>query len=98
MSLKNKFNRVATDNSQLQEFANSVCDAFDSGDGEFKPVSSTTFSPYPSTWPTTGTTKAFCDAINADPTAVVAMAYLGEVRLSELTIDAGKSESLTSPK
>ena len=38
MSLKNKFNRVATDNSQLQEFANQVCDAFDNGEGGFKPV------------------------------------------------------------
>lgn len=37
-TLKAKFNRVATDNSQLQEFTDKVCDAFDNGNGEFKPI------------------------------------------------------------
>ena len=38
MSLKNKFNRVAEDKSQLQEFANKVCGSMDDGEGEFSPI------------------------------------------------------------
>ena len=37
-NLKNKFNRVAEDKSQLQEFANKVCDSMDDGEGEFSPI------------------------------------------------------------
>lgn len=44
----------------------------------------TTFTTYPVDWPTTGTTKAFCDAIAADTSATEGMAYLGEVTLSDL--------------
>ena len=44
----------------------------------------TTYLTYPNTWSTTGTTKAFCDAIAADNTAIVGKAYLGEVTLSDL--------------
>lgn len=38
MSLKNKFNRVAEDKSQLQEFANKVCDSMDDGEEGFKEI------------------------------------------------------------
>ena len=44
----------------------------------------TTFTTYPVGWPTTGTTKAFCDAIAADTSATEGMAYLGEVTLSDM--------------
>lgn len=43
-----------------------------------------TVLPYPAGWPTTGTTKAFCDAIAADSSATKGKYYLGEVRLSDL--------------
>ena len=41
---------------------------------------------FPSSWSSylSGTTKAFCDAVNADSTAVQGMSYLGEVTLSDL--------------
>lgn len=41
---------------------------------------------YPSSWPTTSssTTKAFCDVVAADTTAVVGKMYLGEARWSDL--------------
>jgi len=41
---------------------------------------------YPVSWPTTSTTstKAFCDAVAADTSAVVGKMYLGEVRWSDL--------------
>ena len=41
---------------------------------------------FPTSWPTTSatTTKAFCDAVNADSSAVAGMSYLGEVRWSDL--------------
>ena len=41
---------------------------------------------FPTGWPTTSatTTKAFCDAVNADSSAVAGMSYLGEVRWSDL--------------
>ena len=40
-TLKNKFNRVATDNSQLQEFTDKVCETLDNGEGEMKEIPST---------------------------------------------------------
>ena len=43
-----------------------------------------TYLPYPAGWTTTGTTKAFCDDIAADTTAIVGKAYLGEVTLTDL--------------
>lgn len=43
-----------------------------------------TYLTYPNTWTTTGTTKAFCDDIAADSSAVAGKAYLGEVTLSDL--------------
>lgn len=41
---------------------------------------------FPSSWSsyTSGTTKAFCDVVNADATAVEGMSYLGEVTFSDL--------------
>ena len=43
-----------------------------------------TFLPYPNTWTTNNTTRAFCDAIAADTSATVGKAYLGEVTISDL--------------
>lgn len=43
-----------------------------------------TYLTYPNTWTTTGTTKAFCDDIAADSSAVAGKAYLGEVTLTDL--------------
>lgn len=43
-----------------------------------------TYLPYPAGWTTNSTTKAFCDDIAADTSAVVGKAYLGEVTLSDL--------------
>ena len=51
-----------------------------------------TYLPYPAGWTTTGTTKAFCDAIAADTTAVVGKAYLGEVTLSDLPASMANAE------
>jgi len=44
----------------------------------------TSYLTYPAGWTTTGTTKAFCDDIAADTSAVAGKAYLGEVTLSDL--------------
>ena len=43
-----------------------------------------TYLTYPAGWTTNSTTKAFCDAIAADTSAVVGKAYLGEVTCSDL--------------
>ena len=43
-----------------------------------------TYLTYPAGWTTTGTTKAFCDDIAADSSAVAGKAYLGEVTFSDL--------------
>ena len=43
-----------------------------------------TYLTYPAGWTTNSTTKAFCDGIAADATAVVGKAYLGEVTFSDL--------------
>lgn len=43
-----------------------------------------TFLPFPSGWTTNSTTKAFCDGVAADTTAVKGKAYLGEVTFSDL--------------
>ena len=51
-----------------------------------------TFLEYPNTWPTTGTTKAFCDAIAADTTTTEGKAYLGEVTLTDLPAGIANSE------
>lgn len=51
-----------------------------------------TYLTYPAGWTTTGTTKAFCDAIAADTTAVVGKAYLGEVTLSDLPASMANAE------
>lgn len=51
-----------------------------------------TYLTYPAGWPTNGTTKAFCDAIAADTTAVKGKAYLGEVTLSDLPSSIGNGE------
>lgn len=51
-----------------------------------------TYLPYPAGWTTTGTTKAFCDAIAADASAVGGKAYLGEVTLSDLPASLANGE------
>ena len=43
-----------------------------------------TYLTFPTGWTTTGTTKALCDDIAADTTAVKGKAYLGEVTCSDL--------------
>ena len=53
---------------------------------------SSTYNTFPGTWPTSGTTKAFCDAIAEDASAVVGMAYLGEVTFSDLPTGLVNSE------
>ena len=47
-------------------------------------VSITTYQAFKSSWPTTGTTKAFCDEINGDSSATIGMAYLGGASFSDL--------------
>ena len=51
-----------------------------------------TYLPYPAGWTTTGTTKAFCDSIAADTTAIGGKAYLGEVTLSDLPASMSNAE------
>lgn len=51
-----------------------------------------TYLTYPNTWTTTGTTKAFCDDIAADSSAVAGKAYLGEVTLSDLPASMANAE------
>lgn len=45
-----------------------------------------TFLPFPSSWSsyTSGTTKAFCDVVNADASAIIGKAYLGGVTFTDL--------------
>ena len=40
--------------------------------------------PFSNSWPTTGTTKAFCDAVNADNNANIGDIFLGGVSFSDL--------------
>ena len=51
-----------------------------------------TYLTYPAGWTTNSTTKAFCDDIAADTTAVKGKAYLGEVTLSDLPAGIINSE------
>lgn len=51
-----------------------------------------TYLTYPAGWTTTGTTKAFCDDIAADSSAVAGKAYLGEVTLTDLPASIVNSE------
>ena len=51
-----------------------------------------TYLPFPNTWTTTGTTKALCDDIAADTSAVKGKAYLGEVTCSDLPASMGNAE------
>jgi len=51
------------------------------GSGDIK---LSTYLTYPNGWTTSGTTKAFCDAVAADTTATKGKAYLGEVTFSDL--------------
>lgn len=51
-----------------------------------------TYLPYPAGWITTGTTKAFCDNIAADATAIGGKAYLGEVTFSDLPASMSNAE------
>ena len=57
------------------------------GSGNITIEGSSGFLPFPESWPTSSsyTTKQFCDAVNADSSAVVGMAYLGEVYFSDLS-------------
>lgn len=43
-----------------------------------------TYLPFPNSWTTNSTTKAFCDDVAADTSAVAGKAYLGEVVFSDL--------------
>lgn len=53
---------------------------------------------FPSNWPTTNatTTKAFCDAVAADTTAIQGKMYLGEVRWSDLPANMVNAEVTVS--
>ncbi len=51
-----------------------------------------TYLTYPAGWTTTGTTKAFCDAVAADTSAVEGKAYLGEVTFSDLPASMANGE------
>ena len=42
------------------------------------------YQPFGASWVTNSTTKAFCDSVNADSTAIEGMAYLGELTCSDL--------------
>lgn len=50
------------------------------------------FLPYPAAWTTNSTTKAFCDDIAADSSAVVGTAYLGEVTISDMPAGIANGE------
>lgn len=51
-----------------------------------------TYLPYPAGWTTNGTTKALCDDIAADTTAIKGKAYLGEVTCSDLPASMANAE------
>lgn len=51
-----------------------------------------TYLTYPAGWTTNSTTKAFCDDIAADTTAIGGKAYLGEVTLSDLPASMANAE------
>ena len=51
-----------------------------------------TYLTYPAGWTTTGTTKAFCDLVAADTSAVEGKAYLGEVTFSDLPASMANGE------
>lgn len=53
-----------------------------------------TYLQFASGWPTTGTTKLFCDAIAADTSAVKGKAYLGEVTFSDLPGSMANGEAI----
>ena len=52
-----------------------------------------TYLTYPAGWTTNSTTKAFCDDIAADSSAVVGKAYLGEVTINDLPAGIGNGET-----
>ena len=54
------------------------------GEGGAKWTQKVAYSSFASGWPTSGTTKAFCDAINADSNAIEGTAFLGDVTFSDL--------------
>lgn len=54
----------------------------------------TTYNPFPAGWTTTGTIAQFCAAVNADSTAVEGMAYLGELRCSDLPTGLANVEAV----
>ena len=55
-------------------------------------VELSTYLPYPAGWTTSGTTKALCDDIAADTSAVAGKAYLGEVTCSDLPASMNNAE------
>lgn len=59
------------------------------GSGDMRIATSQEF---PQSWPTTGTTKAFCNAVNADPLAVQGMSFLGEVTWSDFPSGIANAE------
>lgn len=66
--------------------AGQVLVADGSGGASFETLDIRTYREFPSAWLpyTRGTTAAFCAAVNSDVTAVGGMAYLGELRCSDL--------------
>lgn len=65
-------------------------DSTDWVDSGAKPA--TTYSPFPVGWTTNSTTKAFCDDVAADSSAIKGMAYLGEVTFSDLPASMANAE------
>ena len=59
------------------------------GSGDMRIVTNQEF---PQGWPTTGTTKAFCDTVNADATATQGMSFLGEVTWSDFPTGIANAE------
>lgn len=55
-------------------------------------VELSTYLTYPTSWTTTGTTKALCDDIAADTSAIAGKAYLGEVTCSDLPASMANAE------
>lgn len=65
-------------------------DSTDWVDSGAKP--SSTYAEFPAGWTTNSTTKAFCDSIAADSSAIKGMAYLGEVTFSDLPASMANAE------
>ena len=62
------------------------------GEGGASWADAPAFKTFPSSWPTSSTTAAFCAAIDADDSAVVGMAYLGEATFEDLPEGVSNAE------